>query len=122
MKEPTNVQIAFLDKTARDLFAKHGITTAELSRVNPFLQAFIIPIAVGEAKVKAFANDLFHSLNILPDGETMAVAEANHYCALDVDNEQGSYLVIFNHPAIFEYPEDSPEGGCAYGVWKRQVG
>ena len=122
MKKPTNVQMSFLDKTARDLFAKHGITTAEFSRVNPFLQVFIIPTVVGEAKVKAFANDLFHSLNVLPDDETIAVAEANHYCALDVDNEQGCYLVVFNHPAIFDYPEDSPEGGCAYGVWKRRVG
>lgn len=116
--KPTNVQMAFLNKIARDILTRHGIKRAEISRANPFLQALLIPLSVGEATIRAFANDLFHALNLLPDDETISVAKANHYCALGTDTEGGNYLVIFNHPAIFDYPEDSPEGRCAYGEWK----
>ena len=115
---PTNVQMLFLNKVSMDLLSRYAITNAELSCVNPFLQAFIIPMSSGASKVKAFANDLFHALNILPIDDTMDIKESNHYCALDVDEGKGVYLVIFNHPAIFDYPEDSPEGRCAYGEWK----
>ena len=68
--------------------------------------------------MKAFANDLFHALHVLLDEETMDVEQANHYCAIDADTKMGNYLVIFNHPAIFDYPTDSPEGRCAYGEWR----
>lgn len=118
MNTPTRVQVAFLDKTVRDIVSRHGLTSAEIARVNPFLQAFIIPMSTEETAVVAFANDLFHALRVLPDYDLINVGEANHYCALDADEEHGSYLVIFNHPAIFDYPEDSPEGECAYGAWK----
>ena len=117
MNTPTHVQIAFLDKIVRDAASRHGITTAELSRANPFLQALLVPVSVEESVVKDFANDLFHSLRVLADEDNMNVGESNHYCAIDVDTEHGCYLVIFNHPAIFDYPEDSPEGKCAYGAW-----
>jgi hypothetical protein len=100
------------------LLSEHKIITADSSQANPFLFALMIPISCGEVLVKAFANDLFHALNILPIDDTMNIKEANHYCALDVDEGRGVYLVIFNHPAIFDYPEDSPEGRCAYGEWK----
>jgi len=115
MEKPTNVQMAFLDRITRNLLLQHGIKTVEVSRVNPFLQALLIPLSVEEAVVKAFANDLFHALRVLPNDDVMNVGEANHYSALNVDKTQGVYLVIFNHPAIFDYPEDSPEGHCAYG-------
>ena len=122
MKKLTQKQMAFIANVAQDLLAKHRITTADSSQTNPFLLALIIPMSVGEERIKAFANDLFHSLKVLPEDDTMNVAEANHYCALDADEGHGCYLVIFNPPAIFDYPEDSPEGRCAYGVWKAQVG
>ena len=118
MNKPTNVQMAFVDKIARDVASQHGITSAELSRVNPYLQALLVPMSVEEGVVKAFANDLFHALRVLPNDDIMSFGEANQYCALDVDEEHGCYLVIFNNPAIFDYPEDSPEGRCTYGVWK----
>ena len=122
MKKPTQKQMAFIANVAQDLLVKHKITTADSSQANPFLLALLIPMSVGVTKVKAFANDLFHSLNVLPENETMNVAEANQYCAIDADEENGCYLVIFNHPAIFDYPENSPEARCAYGVWKSIVG
>ena len=118
MNKPTNVQMAFLDKIARDVASQHGITSAELSRVNPYLQALLVPMSAEEGVVKALANDLFHALRVLPNDDIMSFGEANQYCALDVDEENGCYLVIFNNPAIFDYPEDSPEGRCAYGEWK----
>ena len=118
LKKPTNAQMAILDKIAIDLLTQHGIKTAEVSRVNPFLQALLIPLTVGDAKIEAFANDLFHALNLLHGDEVLSIYEATDYCGLDVDKVEGHYLVIFNHPAIFNYPEDSPEGHCAYGEWK----
>ena len=118
MEKPTNVQMAFLDKITRNLLLQHGIKTVEVSRANPFLQALLIPLSVGERVVKAFANDLFHALKVLPNDNVMNVGKANHYCALGLDEGSGVYLVIFNHPAIFDYLEDSPEGRCAYGEWK----
>ena len=118
MNTPTRVQMAFLDKIARDVVSRHGITAAELSRVNPFLQALLVPMSVEESVVKDFANDLFHALRVLPDDDDMNVGESNYYCALDLDTEHGYYLVIFNHPAIFDYTKDSLEGKCAYGAWK----
>ena len=122
MKKPTQKQMAVVANAARDMLAKHNITSADSSQANPFLLALIIPMSVGKAKIKAFANDLFHSLKVLPENMTMNIGEANQYCALDADEEHGGYLVIFNHPAIFDYPEGSPEGRCAYGEWKEQVG
>lgn len=119
MGKPTNVQMAFFDRIASDLVSRHGITKANLSQANPFLMAFLIPMDVEEAKVCAFANDLFHALHVLPEDGKINIGEANLYCGLDADREMGNYLVIFNHPAIFDYPEDSPEGCCAYGVWKQ---
>lgn len=118
MKKPTQKQMASLDKTARDLFAAHKITEADISRVNPFLQAFVIPISQGKTKIKSFANDLFHKLGILMKTDSLDFGMANHYCGLDLDEGRGCCLVIFNHPAIYDYPEDSPEGRCAYGVVK----
>lgn len=122
MNEPTQKQMAFVENVANNLLAKHKITTADWSQTNPYLLALIIPMSIGEAKVKAFANDLFHTLNVLSKKYSMSVAEANNYCAFDADDVNGCYLVIFNHPAIFDYPEDSPEGRCAYGAWKTTVG
>ena len=118
LKKPTNVQMAFLDKIAIDLLTQHGIETAEVSRVNPFLQALLIPLSVSETEMRAFANDLFHAFKLLPDDDNLNFAEATPYCGLDIDEDRGYYLVIFNHPLIFDYPEDSPEGRCAYGEWK----
>ena len=118
LEKPTNVQMAFLDKIAIDLLTQHGIKSAEVSRANPFLQALLIPLSVTEAVVRAFANDLFHALKLLPDDDNLNLAEATPYCGLDIDEGRGYYLVIFNHPLIFDYPEDSPEGRCAYGEWK----
>ena len=122
MKEPTQKQMASVVNTANGLLTKHKITTADWSQTNPYLFALIIPMSFGEAKVKTFANDLFHSLNVLSKKYSMNVAEANRYCAFDADEGHGSYLVIFNHPAILDHPEDSPEGRCAYGEWKTMVG
>lgn len=119
MGKPNNVEMAFFDRIARDLALRHGITSAKITQVNPFLMAFLIPLDVGEAKVCAFANDLFHALHVLPEEDKINVEEANHYCGLEADRGKGNYLVIFNHPAIFDYPEDSPEGHCAYGAWKQ---
>lgn len=118
MNTPTTGQMAAIASVTQTLLSRHKITTADSSQVNPFLFALIIPISCGETVAKAFANDLFHTLNILPSEETIDIAEATHYCALDVDKAKGVYLVIFNHPLIFDYPEDSQEGHCAYGEWK----
>ena len=118
MNAPTSEQMASVFNLARDLLVKHEIPSADRSQANPFLFAFIIPMTCQKSRVKAFANDLFHALHVLPEEESMDVAQANHYCAFDADREKGCYLVIFNHPAIFDYPEDSPEGRCAYGEWR----
>lgn len=122
MNEPTQKQMAVVAKIAQRLLAKHSITTAYSSQTNPYLLALIIPMSAGEAKVVRFANELFHELKVLPMTMRMKVSEANRYCALDVDTKNGGYLVIFNHPAIFDYPEDSLEGRCAYGEWKTVIG
>ena len=112
--EPDSDAMSYL----AELLVKHEIPSADRSQANPFLFAFIIPMTCQKSRVKAFANDLFHALHVLPEEESMDVAQANHYCAFDADREKGCYLVIFNHPAIFDYSEDSPEGRCAYGEWK----
>ena len=117
MNKPTAGQMAAVASVAQTLLSQYKIPSADISHANPFLFAFIIHASFGETVVKAFANDLFHALNILPREEAMDIAEATHYCALDVDMAKGVYLIIFNHPSIFDYPEDSPEGHCAYGEW-----
>ena len=118
MNVPTSEQVTSIFNLSHDLLIKYEIPSADRSQVNPFLFALIIPMTCQKARVKAFANDLFHALHLLPDEESMDVAQANHYCAFDADREKGCYLVIFNHPAIFDYPEDAPEGRCAYGEWR----
>lgn len=115
MKKPSQAQTASMEKIAKELFAKHGITESAISRVNPFLQAFIVPNSQGKANIRSFANELFHKLGILMAEDSMDFGMASRYCALDEDADRGCCLVIFNHPAIFDYPEDSPEGMCAYG-------
>ena len=119
MNKPTAGQMAAVANVAQTLLAQHKIPSAKTSQANPYLFALMIPTSFDEAVVKAFANDLFHALNILPREEAMDIAEATHYCALDVDMDKGVYLIIFNHPSIFDYPEDSPEGHCAYGEWNQ---
>ena len=119
LNKPTAGQMAAVASVAQTVLSQHKIPSAKTSQINPYLFALIIPTSFGEAVVKAFANDLFHALNILPREETMDIAEATHYCALDVDKAKGVYLVIFNHPSIFDYAEDSPERHCAYGEWNQ---
>lgn len=114
--KPTAEQIASVANIVRNLLSKHKIESVDSSQANPYLLALIIPMSNDESRVKAFANDLFHELKMIPDDATLNVAESNHFCAFESDTERGNYLVIFNHPAIFDYPEDSPEGRCAYGM------
>ena len=108
-------QIAIISK---GLLSKHGITSAIPARPNPFLFSLLIPKAEGRDCVKAFANELFHILNVIPEDETFDFGESNHYCGLVVDDDHDVYLIFFNHPEIFNYPEDSPAGRCAYGLWQ----
>ena len=115
MNTPTEEQLEKVSNIANDLLLKHGITKSEKAHVNPFLLALIIPMAYRESQVTAFANDLFHALHMLPDDVAINAAQESFYCAFGVDEEHGNYLVFFNHPEIFNYPEDSPEGHCAYG-------
>lgn len=118
MKKPSKRQMAYLEQVVKELLDFHGITEAGFSPANPFLQALLIPTTQGKAKVKAFANDLFYKLGLRLLKDVFSFGMANRYCALDEDKVHGCYLVIFNHPAIFDYPEDSPEGMCAHGEMK----
>ena len=118
MNVPSSDQMTSVFNLAHELLVKHEITSADRSQANPFLFALIIPMTFQKSHLQAFANDLFHALHVLPNEETMDVEQANHYCAIDADTKMGNYLVIFNHPAIFDYPADSPEGRCAYGEWR----
>lgn len=117
MKLPTDRQVAAFDKKVQGMLATHKIATADVSRINPYLMVLIMPMSEGVAKIKAFANDLFHSLCLLPAEMLMDISEANNYCAIDADEEHGEFLVFVNNPAIFDYPEDSQEGQCAYAFW-----
>ncbi len=115
MKKPTQIQMDVMFDRARKMLESHKIKEVDLSRMNPFLQAFVIPKSEDGRSVKSFANDWFHALGLLLDEDKMEVGMSNRYCSFEDDEK--SYFVFFNHPAILDYPDDSPEGRCAYGVW-----
>ena len=117
MQVPTKRQMNILHDTAWELLESHKIKKADISQINPFLQALVIPKSEGEKRIKAFANDLFHTLGLLLDDGELDVGMSNRYCSFDVNDEHELYYIFFNHPAILGYSEDSFEGRCAYGAW-----
>lgn len=105
----TDKQKLYIDGKIKKLSLRHRINTVKLSQMNLLLQVLSIPKSECETKVKIFANDLVHALGLIRDYDEMDVGMVNRYCYLDIDEEQGCYLLVFDASRIFDCLKDSLE-------------
>ena len=85
---------------------------------NPFSFFLEIPIASGEELAVRTCNDLFHALELLPEGQNLALGESGDYCDLVPPQGNGFYVAVFNHPAVRELKETDPECRFILKNWR----
>ena len=109
MREPTDKEASFVRETIVSVLAKSGIAQWQGDMVNPYLLDIMVPVSVGRKKAEKAFNALFHALDVLPEGETIAIGEGRDYCAA-VANEGGeTYSALFNVPMAKEFKEGDEE-------------
>ena len=87
---------------------RHGIRDIELCGINPYCINVMVPLDYGDEKVKAFANDLFHELDLLDEKDDMDFGDSTAWCNLCKDEEVGCYCVIFNHHDVVDSEPGDP--------------
>jgi len=76
---------------------RHGISDVEVCGINPYCFNVMVPFEYGDEKVKAFATDLFHELELLDEEYDMDFSGCTAFCDLVKDEDMECYCVIFNH-------------------------
>ena len=120
MKKLTPQAHAYIDHVVGEVVRRNGVKGAAISEDadNPFSYFLEIPLETEEhVAVKTF-NDLFHALGLLPEGKNLAIGELGDYCEIVPPQNNGSYLAIFNHPAVFELKESDPESRFILKNWR----
>ena len=87
---------------------RHGIRDIELYGINPYCFNVMVPLEYGDEKVKAFATDLFHELDLLDEEYDIEIDQYTDWCELVKDEEMGCYCVIFNHHDVANCELDDP--------------
>ena len=87
---------------------RHGIRDIELYGINPYCFNVMVPFEYGDEKVKAFATDLFHELDLLDEEYDIEIDQYTDCCELVKDDEMGCYCVIFNHHDVANCEPDDP--------------
>ena len=120
MKQLTPQANAYIDYVVGEIVRRNGVKDAAISEDadNPFSYFLEIPLETEEqVAVKTF-NDLFHALGLLPEGKNLAIGELGDYCEVASPQNNGAYLAIFNHPAVFELKETDPESRFILKNWR----
>ena len=90
------------DDALSKMRARHGISDCEVYGINPYCFNVMVPLAYGDEKVMAFANDLFHELGLLDEEYNMDFSGCTGLCDLVKDEDMGCYCVIFNHHDVID--------------------
>ena len=120
MKRLTPKAQAFIDHVVGEVVRRNGVKNVAISEDadNPFSYFLEIPLETNEqVAVKTF-NDLFHALGLLPKGKNLAIGELGDYCNIVPPQNNGAYLAVFNHPAVFELKETDPECRFILKNWR----
>ena len=122
MKKLTNKAHAYISHVVGEVIDGSGIAGANISGVddNPFAYILWIPIETDEQLVVRTCNALFHALELLPNGKSLAFGELGDYCHfVRVGySEEAYYVAVFNHPAVFSLKESDPEYQFVLKNWR----
>ena len=108
-----------------EVFGGSGIKGADLfdDGDNPF--AFVIEISVenNEQLVVRKCNELFHALNLLPEGKDLAMGGLSDYCDIvrGETSDAELFVATFNHPAVIEFDEHDPEMQFVLKNWREGI-
>lgn len=109
MRELTDKDFALVNETVMPIVERYVLEDTEPGLYNPFLFALTVPVKNGEDKTIKCANEIFHTLGILPKDRTLAMAEAGDYCAIFTDEGGETYTLLFNHPVAMAFKSGDEE-------------
>lgn len=109
MKELTDADYGFVQKTTRGIARKHKLKDTALAQANPFLFSLFVPVSNGEAKVAEACNELFHGLGVLPKDKVLPIGECGDYCSLAIDADGFDCIAQFNHPSAMAFKKGDEE-------------
>lgn len=126
MKKLTKKAYALIDCAVGVVFGSNCIENARIcdDADNPFAFIVSIPIETDERLVVKTCNELFHALELLPNGKDLAMGEFGEYCQLvrGGDSDGECYVAMFNHPAVLEFDENDPECRFILKNWREWDG
>ena len=109
MRELTDKDFALVNETVMPIVERYALEDTEPGLYNPFLFALTVPAKNGEDKTIKCANEIFHTLGVLPKDRTLAMAEAGDYCAIFTDEGGETYTLLFNHPVAMAFKSGDEE-------------
>ena len=120
MKKLTQEAYEYIDQVVGKVVGKSGVKGFSLFEDgdNPFSFFLEIPLENGEELAVRTCNDLFHALELLPEGKNLALGELGDYCEIVPPERNGLYLAVFNHPAVRELKETDPESRFILKNWR----
>ena len=122
MKKLTRKAYEYIDCVVGDVVGRSGIEGAGIcdDGDNPFAFIVAIPIETDEQLVVKTCNELFHALELLPDGKDLAMGDFGDYCQLvrGEDSEGACYVAMFNHPAVLGFKNGDPECRFILKNWR----
>ena len=120
MKKLTPEAHEYVEYVVRQVFGGSGIKGADLydDEDNPFSYVIEIPAENDEELVLRKSNELFHALELLPEGKILAIGELGDYCNVVPPRGNDLYVAVFNHPAVFALKETDPESRFILKNWR----
>lgn len=109
MKELTNVNYRFVQKTVNSIVRRHKLKDTALSLANPFLFSLFVPVSNGVANVAEACNELFHEFGVSPSNKKLQVGECEAYCSMSVDEDGFDIIAQFNHPIARTFAKGDEE-------------
>ena len=109
MRELTDKDFALVNETVMPIVERYALEDTEPGLYNPFLFALTVPAKNGEEKTIKCANEIFHTLGVLPKDRAIAMAEAGDYCAIFTDEGEETYTLLFNHPVAMAFKSGDEE-------------
>ena len=120
MKKLTQEAYEYIDQIVGEVVGKSGVKGFSLFEDgdNPFSFFLEIPLENGEELAVRTCNELFHALELLPEGQNLALGESGDYCDIVPPQGNGFYVAVFNHPAVRELKETDPESRFILKNWR----
>jgi len=105
MRNLTERDLDVLNEVAMGTVKARKLKDVTPQQENPFLFSLLVPVSNDQSNVVAAANEIFHGLGVLPKDLALAMNECGDYCALLADEDEGFYVLLFNHPKAMAFKE-----------------